>query len=221
MSFSISRLLNNSESHRTIQIITRGEHSKLVQEAEDEHRHPRKYLVASDLSDESTYALEWAIGTVLRDGDTLLAIYCVDEETGIAPLEGALVPDEPRAMKEQAAAINVMATSKTPVTPGGSAVPLHVQGSAFPQQADSSVAQSVSPAPSGKERTKAEEERFRAVDQITGKVTKLLRKTRLQVKVIVEVLHCKNPKHLITEVIDLVNPTLVILGSRGRSALKG
>jgi len=39
--------------------------------------------------------------------------------------------------------------------------------------------------------------------------------------VIVEVLHCKNPKHLITEVIDLVNPTLVILGSRGRSALKG
>lgn len=56
---------------------------------------------------------------------------------------------------------------------------------------------------------------------ISERVTKLLRKTRLQVRVIVEVLHCKNPKHLITEVIDLVNPTLVILGSRGRSALKG
>jgi nucleotide-binding universal stress UspA family protein len=59
------------------------------------------------------------------------------------------------------------------------------------------------------------------VDDITARVIRLLRKTRLQVRVVVEVLHCKNPKHLITEVIDLVNPTLVVIGSRGRSALKG
>lgn len=31
----------------------------------------RKYMVASDLSEESKYAVEWAIGTVLKDGDEL------------------------------------------------------------------------------------------------------------------------------------------------------
>jgi nucleotide-binding universal stress UspA family protein len=212
--------MDTPEAHRTIQIITRGEYAKLLQEAEDEHRPPRRYLVATDMSDESTHALEWAIGTVLRDGDTLLAIYCVDEEAGIAPVDGAVVPDEPRAMKEQAAALNVVANSKTPVTPGGSALPLHTRPSALSQVSVASNA-SISPAPSSRERSKAEEERHRAVHDISERVTKLLRKTRLQVRVIVEVLHCKNPKHLITEVIDLLSPTLVILGSRGRSALKG
>ncbi|KAK3316373.1 hypothetical protein B0H66DRAFT_293117 [Apodospora peruviana] len=218
LSFAMTQIVNTPESHRTIQIITRGEYSKLVREAEEEHRHPRKYLVATDLSDESTHALEWAIGTVLRDGDTLLAIYCVDEETGIVPGEGG-IPDESKAMKEQAVAINVMTSSKLPVTPGGSALPLHPRPSQLSNLNDGAV--SSSPAPSSRERSKAEEERYRAVHDISERVTKLLRKTRLQVRVIVEVLHCKNPRHLITEVIDLVNPTLVILGSRGRSALKG
>jgi len=222
LSFSVSQIIDNPESHRTIQVITRGEYSRLVQEAEDEHKNPRKYLVATDLSDESTHALEWAIGTVLRDGDTLLAIYCVDEETGIAPGESeSAVPDQPKAMKEQAAALSAMANSKAPVTPGGSALPLHVKPSPLSQVSDGGTGPTPSPAPSSRERSKATEERSRAVHDITERVTRLLRKTRLQVKVIVEVLHCKNPKHLITEVIDLVSPTLVILGSRGRSALKG
>lgn len=34
-------------------------------------RSTRKYLVASDLSEESKYAVEWGIGTVLKDGDEL------------------------------------------------------------------------------------------------------------------------------------------------------
>ncbi|KAK3381624.1 hypothetical protein B0H63DRAFT_396314 [Podospora didyma] len=221
LAFSMTQIRDTPESHRTIQIITRGEYSKIVQEAEDEHRHPRKYLVASDLSDESTHALEWAIGTVLRDGDILLCIYCVDEETGIVAGENpAAVPDEPKAMKEQAAAINAVATSKNPVSPGGSALPLHTRSaSVVPVGNNSGI--SISPAPSSRERSKAQEERYRAVQDISERVTKLLRKTRLQVRAIVEVLHCKNPKHMVTEVIDLINPTLVILGSRGRSALKG
>ncbi|KAK4130953.1 adenine nucleotide alpha hydrolases-like protein [Trichocladium antarcticum] len=229
LSFAMTQIMGTPESHRTIQIITRGEYSKLVQEAEEEHRPPRKYLVATDLSDESTHALEWAIGTVLRDGDTLLAIYCVDEETGITDGTGAggQVPDEPRAMKEQAAAINTITSSKTPITSSGTNLPLHnfrplplLPGGSQLGSDRGAGSVSASPAPS-RERSKAEEERYRAVHDISERVTKLLRKTRLQVRVIVEVLHCKNPKHLITEVIDLVNPTLVILGSRGRSALKG
>ncbi|KAK0709502.1 hypothetical protein B0T26DRAFT_653167 [Lasiosphaeria miniovina] len=222
LSFSMTQIKDTPEAHRTVQVITRGEYSKLVQEAEEEHRHPRKYMVATDLSDESTHALEWAIGTVLRDGDTLVAIYCVDEETGIVSGDNAMVPDDPKAMKEQAVAINAMATNKIPTTPGGTALPMQKGSSPFaPLLASNSSGASVSPAPSSRERSKAEEERYRAVYDISERVTKLLRKTRLQVRVIVEVLHCKNPKHLITEVIDLVNPTLVILGSRGRSALKG
>ena len=36
-------------------------------------RRKKSYVVASDLSDESRYAIEWGIGTVLRDGDNLCA----------------------------------------------------------------------------------------------------------------------------------------------------
>ncbi|KAH6617837.1 hypothetical protein B0J18DRAFT_386642 [Chaetomium sp. MPI-SDFR-AT-0129] len=224
LSFAMTQIMDTPEAHRTIQIITRGEYSKLVQEAEEEHRPPRKYLVATDLSDESTHALEWAIGTVLRDGDTLLAICCLDEEMGIGAGDNAQVPDEPKAMKEQAAAINTITTSKTPITPSGTNLPLHHQRPwpMLTRVSDSGTGNSVSPAPSvNRERSKAEEVRYKCVQNIGERVTKLLRKTRLQVRVVVEVLHCKSPKHLITEVIDLINPTLVILGSRGRSALKG
>ncbi|EOO03698.1 putative usp domain-containing protein [Phaeoacremonium minimum UCRPA7] len=216
LSFSMTPIMSTPEAHRALRIVYRGEYSKIVQDAEEEHRRLRKYLVATDLSDESTHALEWAIGTVLRDGDTLIAIYCVDEETGIVTGENSLVPDDPRAMKEQANAINAMTASRAPVSPGGNIMPLQHRASPLMHAVDHA---SVSPA--SRERNKAEEERHHAVQDITERVTKLLRKTRLQVRVIVEVLHCKNPKHLITEVIDIVSPTLVILGSRGRSALKG
>jgi nucleotide-binding universal stress UspA family protein len=224
LSFSMTPIMDTPESHRAIRIITRGDYSKFVEEAEEENRPIRKYLVATDLSEESAHALEWAIGTVLRDGDTLIAIYCVDEETGIVTGEGGLVPDEPRAMQAQAQALQAVSQSKAPVTPGGTNVPLKpsplIRSSPLAHAAGLASV-SPSPAPSMRERSKAEEERYRAVNDITDRITKLLRKTRLQVRAIVEVLHCKNPKHLITEVIDLINPTLVILGSRGRSALKG
>lgn len=220
LSFSMTNILTSPESHRAVRIIYRGEYNKIVQQAEEEHHRLRKYLVATDLSDESTHALEWAIGTVLRDGDTLIAIYCVDEETGIVTSDSALVPDDPKAMREQAAAINSVTNSKTappvsPVTELRRATALHLLN-------DSTGTPGSSPAPSARgDRSRADEERHRAIQDMTDRVLRLLRKTRLQVRVIVEVLHCKNPRHLVTEVIDLVNPTLVVIGSRGRSALKG
>ncbi|TEA20311.1 Uncharacterized protein C8034_v000205 [Colletotrichum sidae] len=220
LGFSHTPIQNQNEHSRTLRIIYRGEYDKIQKAAEDEHHRLRKYLVATDLSDESTHALEWAIGTVLRDGDTLICMYCVDEEAGIYSTDGILVPDEPKAHKEQAAAINALSNAKTPPpnTTNSPIFPYLPRASALNSSDSHSTP---SPAPSSRERGRAEEERFRAVDDITDRVTRLLRKTRLQVRVIVEVLHCKNPKHLITEIIDLVNPTLVILGSRGRSALKG
>ncbi|KAI0403294.1 hypothetical protein F4802DRAFT_315137 [Xylaria palmicola] len=225
LQLSLTPIISTPEVHRSIRIIYRGEFPKIQKEAEEEHRRLRKYLVATDLSDESTHALEWAIGTVLRDGDTLIAMYCMDEETSGSVDAANLVPDDPKAMKEQAAAVNAMTKATNVRASQSSGSPSsfafsRATNSPRLRAADSGSATS-SPAPGSRNKTRTEEERERAVIDITERVSKLLRKTQLQVRVIVEVVHCKNPKHLITEVIDLVNPTLVILGSRGRSALKG
>lgn len=222
LAFQMTPIISSSESCRAVRIIYRGEFDELQKTAEEDNRRLRKYLVATDLSEESNHALEWAVGTVLRDGDTLLAIYCMDDETGVYPGDDVLLPDDTKAHEEQAAAINAVASAtKEASSSASAAAPMLSQlarASAFGFGSRSS-----SPAPDSRERVRerAEEERRRAVEDITERVTRLLRKTKLQVKVVVEVIHCRNPKHLITEVIDLVSPTLVILGSRGRSALKG
>src|SRR5436305_4519135 len=49
---------------RTVMTIVRGEFREL--ELAGEFKRQRKYLVSSDLSPQATYAMEWAIGTVLR-----------------------------------------------------------------------------------------------------------------------------------------------------------
>jgi len=43
-------------------------------------RRKRRYVIASDLSEESRYAVEWGIGTVLRDGDEMLVVTVVENE---------------------------------------------------------------------------------------------------------------------------------------------
>lgn len=48
--------------------ITHGDPARVVRE---NGRRGKRYVLASDLSDESRYALEWGIGTVLRDGDEM------------------------------------------------------------------------------------------------------------------------------------------------------
>jgi hypothetical protein len=58
--------------------ITQGNPAAMVT-AQD--RKSRRYIVASDISDESRYALEWAIGTVIRDGDEL----CVSCRLDLSP----------------------------------------------------------------------------------------------------------------------------------------
>lgn len=226
LQLSSTPILSTPEVHRSIRILYRGEYNRIQRDAEEEQRRLRKYLVATDLSDESTHALEWAIGTVLRDGDTLIAMYCMDEEASGSVDAGNMVPDEPKAMKEQAVAISAISKGVSARTPHRTASPgpMWMQGPSMSphiRALDGSSSNNPSPAPSSRGKSRLQEERDRAVQDITERVSKLLRKTQLQVRIIVEVIHCKNPKHLITEVIDIVNPTLVILGSRGRSALKG
>ncbi|KAG6877747.1 hypothetical protein C0993_004250 [Termitomyces sp. T159_Od127] len=49
------------------------------------NRKKRRYIVASDLSEESRYAVEWAIGTVLRDGDSLLIVTVNENDAKVDP----------------------------------------------------------------------------------------------------------------------------------------
>jgi nucleotide-binding universal stress UspA family protein len=213
LSVNMTSIVSTPATSRCVRTIYRGDFAKMQQEAHDNQRRVRKYLVATDLSEEAAHALEWTIGTVLRDGDTLLAIYCVDEELGIAPNEPG---GDDSQLHAQAAAIAATTKSGNPIPVLPSVLVANPLAAAFKLETNSASA-----SPMGRGRAKAEQERYRAVQDITDRVSKLLRKTRLQVKVVIEVIHCKSPKHLITEVIDYLSPTLVILGSRGRSALKG
>lgn len=214
---AITRTPINStpNSGRCVRTLIRGDFKQTQQEAAENNRRVRTYLVATDLSEEAAHALEWTIGTVLRDGDTLLAIYCVDEKIGISQETGL----NEAQVKEQAAGLVAAAKAamNTPLLTASPAPSPMASSTHF--KLDST--QNSSSSPTGRERSKAEQERFRAVEDIGDRVSKLLRKTKLQVKVVIEVIHCKSPMHLITEVIDHIEPTLVILGSRGRSALKG
>jgi nucleotide-binding universal stress UspA family protein len=214
LAIHLTAINSTPQTKRTVRTIFRGDFAQMQKEAEDETRRVRKYLVATDLSEEAAHALEWTIGTVLRDGDTMLAIYCVDEETGILP---ATV--DPSALATQAAVASEAGAQAPPLTPP--TVPSHPQGSSPLANLSNISVNTASVSPDNRGQTKDEQERFRAVDDITERVSKLLRKTKLQVRVVIEVLHCKSPKHMICEVIDFIQPTLVILGSRGQSALKG
>jgi nucleotide-binding universal stress UspA family protein len=151
MEVEISQIQSNQETRRMIRTMKRGNLPLL---SDPNTPKLKSFIVASDLSPAATHALEWTIGTVLRDGNVLVII-CTFEDDG-----------------------------------SGTATAL-------------------------------EEERLEATKKLTNTTVKLLKKTRLQVHVVIEVLHCRTPRHVLTEIIDHVNPTLVILGSRGRSAIKG
>ncbi|KAF2488430.1 hypothetical protein BU16DRAFT_226579 [Lophium mytilinum] len=208
MSMSISPIDSSPEAHRCVRQIVRGNWRKFQEDAEAGLRRQRVYLVATDVSEEAAYALEWTIGTVLRDGDTLLAVYAVDEDTGTGAEAGVGIGQGATAQQETASLMKVLST------------PQHVAGGLSPGPSPLSQHMSFSE-PNFNNMQKTEKERYQAAVEVSDRCVKLLRKTRLQVRVVVEVFHCKSPKHMLTEVIDFLEPTLVILGSRGRSALKG
>jgi hypothetical protein len=115
---------------RTVKTLIRGEF--LEMEKEGMFKRQRKYLVSSDLSPQATYAMEWAIGTVLREGDTLWVTQALEKD------------GEPCDEK-------------------------------------------------------AREENCKALIEETKR---LLKRTRLQVKINVEVVAAKVPKHMITEMVS-------------------
>ncbi|KAI0372192.1 hypothetical protein BV20DRAFT_1050948 [Pilatotrama ljubarskyi] len=63
--------------------VTHGDPERVRQET---GKPGKRYVLASDLSEESRYALEWGIGTVLRDGDEMIIVTVVENESKIDPV---------------------------------------------------------------------------------------------------------------------------------------
>ncbi|KAH8699223.1 hypothetical protein BGW36DRAFT_396776 [Talaromyces proteolyticus] len=212
--------VDTSIPDRAIRTIIRGDFPRLQQEAEKGSRRQRKYLVATDLSEESVYALEWTIGTILRDGDTLFAVNAVADEnaSGVDLNTCVQIGDGATVIKHTTDVVGKQ-TEKT-------ALKYQASSSLLPNAlaayfGNDSKATSRNNSVDSRTLSRAEQDRSRAIEDISDTCVRLLRKTMLQVRVAVEVIHCRSPKHLLTEAIDGLDPTLVILGSRGRSALKG
>lgn len=212
LSLTMSAVHSTPSAHRVIRQIIRGDYGHFQRLADEGRKRQRMYLVATDISPEAEYALEWTIGTVLRDGDTLFAVYAADEEAaGVGGDGGVEIGHGAENVKDTAKIIRDLPATTNANTVSPTAGPSPLAQSATPD----------SPRGTHGSHSSAESERRRAVEDITERCVRLLRKTRLQVRVVVEVFHCKSPRHMITELIDFLSPTLVIIGSRGRSAVKG
>ncbi|KAJ9643882.1 hypothetical protein H2204_002027, partial [Knufia peltigerae] len=210
--------VDSSVANRDCRVILRGDWLGSQKKAEAGRRTSRLFLVCSDLSVEASYAMEWVVGTMVRDGDTILAMYAIeDESAGKASEEqrDALTAEGARAGQETA---DVMETLTRQTTQGGgTSAGLSNKNKYIPATEAESLTGSVD----ARKTSKKQMERLRAIDSVIENFLKLVRKTPLEVRCTVEVIHCKSPKHLILGAIDALEPTLCVVGTRGRSSLKG
>lgn len=186
--------LDSTVVDRHVRIVLRGNWAAFHHDAEAGKRTERLYLVCSDLSTEASYAMEWVVGTMMRDGDTLLAIYAIEDESAGKPTEAdreTLTAEGNQAGKD---ASDVMATLTRQTTQGGGTSLGLGSGNKY---IPATEAQSLTGSVDARKVSKKEMERLKAVEEITQNFLKLVRKTTLQVRCMVEVIHCKSPKHLI------------------------
>lgn len=142
--------------------LTQGNPPRVLRES---GRRPRRYVVASDLSDESRYAVEWGIGTVLRHGDEMLIVTVSENDSKVDPPS---------------------------ITAGERATKLRSQ-----------------------------QERQGLAYILCRQATSLLQRTRLNVTISCEAWHAKNARHMILDIVDYIEPLMLIVGSRGVTQLKG
>lgn len=190
--------IDSSIPNRTIRTIIRGDYKSILEGEDGTRRRQRKYLVATDLSEESVYALEWTIGTILRDGDTLFAVCALHEEASVNPSiqtgDGRAVPDITSIVGSQTAE----ATSRNlhhDTSTMFSRTVLHLLGHGADNRPRSADSQGMS---------NAELDRVHTVETISQTCVRLLRKTMLQVRIAVEVIHCRSQKHMITEAVSIL-----------------
>lgn len=66
-----------------------------------------------------------------------------------------------------------------------------------------------------------ESHRVKMLNYAKKYVLSLLKLTKLQIHVVIEIVHHPIPRHMILEFVDNLKPNLVILGSKGQSSIKG
>ncbi|KAK5085427.1 hypothetical protein LTR05_004712 [Lithohypha guttulata] len=210
---------------RTVKMIIRGDW-KSFQDYEEEdqtNRHePRLYLVCTDLSNEATYALEWTVGTLLKDGDSILIVNAVEDEnaTKAKDFDPNLEPslevrlESAKAAEEATSTMDTL-TRQTTNQQSDAQYETHKK---LKLSALKDHARSLSR--TGRNWTKKDEERVKAVDKLENDFLKFVRKTTLQVRCMIEVIHCRNSRHLILSAIDGLEPTLVVVGTRGQGSVK-
>lgn len=71
------------ERNRCTITLLHGEYDKFAAES----KRPKRYIVASDGSEESSYAIEWTIGTVLRDGDEMMVVSVMETDVKLDSLD--------------------------------------------------------------------------------------------------------------------------------------
>jgi nucleotide-binding universal stress UspA family protein len=170
----ISDIDSDILNQRAMRTITRGNFFETL--ITKDIKHPKSFILCMDFSEESRYALEWCIGTVLVDSSVLYILNVLED-------------DEYSSMN-----FNGIQPSSS-----GKSLSLdhHQSGS-------------------NRERT-----RVNNVNEITKFVVDLLKLTKLQIHVVIESCHHPIPRHFIVGVIKHMSPTLVVVGSKGSSAIKG
>ncbi|GMF55051.1 unnamed protein product [[Candida] boidinii] len=212
----VSDIEVNNTNARAIRTITRGNFFEIVRDntnanansnANDKTNNknttstmPKSFVICMDFSEESKYALEWCIGTVLVDGSVLYIINVIeDDDYSAMQLNG--IPST-TTNNNNSSGRNGAMLSPTTSAHGLSAA----------------VAKSNANSSS---KTSRETTRRRNVERMTKDCLELLKLTKLQVHVVIESVHHPIPRYFIVEVIHHLSPTLVVVGSKGQSAIKG
>lgn len=189
---------------RSVKMIIRGEWESFqdIDDEETEFRHePRLYLVCSDLSSEASHALEWTVGTLLKDGDTLLIISAIEDEN--APKHkpdeepSAEIKMESVKAARQAGATMETLTRQTTNTEGTKQEFLNTKIASLKD----ANARSLSRGSPGSRKGK---DRVQAIEKLEQDFMKFVRKTTLQVRTMIEVLHCRSSRHLMLNAVSPV-----------------
>ena len=195
--------LDTAVPGRHVQMMIRGNWLQFNQEVEAGERTSRLYLLCSDLSVEASYAMEWVVGTMMRDGDTLLAIYAMEDENAVKITEAEREMSTAEGHQAGKDASDVMASLTRQTTQGGGTSVGLGKEAKFVPAAD---AESLTGSVDARSLSRKEMDRLKAVEALKTDFFKLVRKTTLQVRCMIEVIHCKSPKHLILGAVCLPKP---------------
>ena len=196
---------------RSVKMMVRGDW-EACQDFEDEDqqsRHePRLYMVCTDLSLEATFALEWTVGTLLRDGDTLLLMNAIEDENAPKGKDFEAEPsleiklESAKAAEEASATMENLTRQTTNQHSDAQYEESRKQKLAVLKGSGRSLSRT------GRNWTKQDETRIKAIDKLESDFLKFVRKTTLQVRCMFEVIHCRSPRHLILNAVITQLPTL-------------